>query len=106
LPEARGFWIRGARTTRVLIQREHSAGPLKLRLNSGLIANQLRISTPGWSDSVSLTPKLPGAIEVPVANQSLVTLELAADREFVPRELDPASNDPRTLGIWIEVIEP
>ena len=26
LPEARGFWIRGARTTRVLIQREHAAG--------------------------------------------------------------------------------
>ena len=106
LPEARGFWIRGARTTRVLIQREHAAGPLKLRLNSGLIANRLRISTAGWTDTVPLEPRIPGAIDVPVSDRSLVTLELAADREFVPRTLDPSSRDHRTLGIWVEVIEP
>ena len=106
LPEATGFWIRGARTTRVTIQRSNAAGPLKLRLNSGLIANRLRISTPGWAESVALEPKMPGQIDVPVPDRSLVTLELAADQEFVPRRLDPASRDPRTLGIWIEVIAP
>jgi hypothetical protein len=106
LPEAKGFWIRGARTTRVMIQREHATGPLTLRLNSGLIPNRLRVSMPGWSDSVTLDPKFPGVIAVPVPDRTLVTLEFAADHEFVPRELDPASTDPRTLGIWVEVVEP
>jgi hypothetical protein len=75
-------------------------------LNSGLIANRLRIRAPGWSDTVALEPNVSGAVEVPVRDRSLVTLEFAADREFVPRDLDPTSRDPRTLGIWIEVVEP
>jgi hypothetical protein len=106
LPEATGFWTRGARTTRVTIQRAHPAGPLKLRLNSGLVDNRLRISTPGWSETVSLDAKLPQLIEVPVPDRRLVMLELSAGTEFVPRVLDPESRDPRTLGVWVEVIEP
>jgi len=106
LPEATGFWIRGARTTHVTIQREQRTGPLRLRLNSGLIANRLRISAPGWAESVALEAKMPTEIEVPMADRSLVTLELTADHEFIPRALDPASLDPRTLGIWVEVVAP
>jgi hypothetical protein len=33
-------------------------------------------------------------------------LELSAGTEFIPRILDPESHDPRTLGVWVEVIEP
>jgi hypothetical protein len=75
-------------------------------LNSGLIANRLRISAPGWAESVALEAKMPTEIEVPMADRSLVTLELTADHEFIPRALDPASLDPRTLGIWVEVVAP
>jgi len=106
LPEAAGFWTRGARTARVAIRRTHPAGPLTLRLNSGLIPNRLRIVLPGWSKTVVLEPKIPGTVEIPVDNRALVTFEFTADRAFIPRELDPSSTDPRSLGIWIELVEP
>ncbi len=105
-PEAVGFWVRGRRTTRVTIHRERGDGPLKLRINSGLIRNRLHVSTFGWSHTVSLEPKLPDYLEVPAGNRALITLELTADEEFVPREHDPTSQDLRPLGVWVEVTEP
>jgi hypothetical protein len=104
LVEKSGFWVRGRRSTAVVVQRASAGGPLRLRVNSGLIQNRLRISAAGWSRTIAIQPRLPEEIEVPVDNRSLVTLNLTADMEFVPKDLDPASNDPRPLGIWVEVM--
>ena len=104
LPEKTGFWVRGARRTVVTVHREHASGPLRLRLNSGLIQNRLRITTSGWSKVVVLEPDQPGEVEIPVENRSLATLELAAEFEFVPRTVDPTSKDPRPLGVWVELV--
>ena len=104
LPEKTGFWVRGARRTVVTVHREHASGPLRLRLNSGLIQNRLRITTSGWSKVVVLEPQQPGEVEIPVENRSLATLELAAEFEFVPRTVDPTSKDPRPLGVWVELV--
>jgi hypothetical protein len=104
MPEKTGFWVRGGRRTIVTVHRASAAGPLKLRLNSGLIRNRLRVALDGWSKAVVLEPKLPGEIEIPADGRALVTLELAAEFEFVPRTIDPASNDPRPLGVWVELM--
>jgi hypothetical protein len=73
-------------------------------VNSGLIQNRLRLSTSGWTRTIVLEPRQPQEIEIPVDNRSLVTLDLAAEFEFVPRALDPTSNDPRPLGVWVELL--
>jgi hypothetical protein len=104
LVEKTGFWVRGRRTTQVMVHRAHSSGPLRLRMNSGLIQNRIRVSTSGWSRTLVLQPRQPDEMVIPVENRPLVTLTLTAELEFIPRNLDPASNDPRPLGIWIEVV--
>ena len=104
LPEKTGFWVRGGRRTTVTVHRQRASGPLRLRLNSGLIQNRLRISAPGWSKVVVLEPQQPGEVEIPLENRSLATLDFAAEFEFVPREIDPTSKDPRPLGVWVELV--
>jgi hypothetical protein len=102
--EARGFWVRGERQTRVTIDHANVAAPLKLRVHSGPVANRLHIATGDFERDISLEPLHPIDIEIP-RRQRLVTLALTAAREFVPRQLDPNSNDPRPLGVWIEVAQ-
>ena len=101
-PETNGFWVWGARTTRVTISRPNTEGPLLLRVHSGPIPNQLKVSTFGWSQSVDLPPDSPVDIEVP-AQGNVLTFAFAAAAEFVPREIDPATTDARPLGVWVEV---
>ncbi len=103
MAESSGFWVRGGRTTRVTIVRGRAEGRLRLRINSGLIANRLHVIAPGWSQMVVLAPRLPAELEVPSRDHAIMTLEFAADATFVPRELDSSSSDARPLGVWIEV---
>jgi hypothetical protein len=104
LVEKGGFWVRGRRTTQVMVRRGDRSGPLRLRVNSGLIQNRVRVATSGWARTVVLQPRQPDEIVIPVEGRALVTLRLSAELEFVPQALDPASSDPRPLGIWIEVV--
>ncbi|HXG90669.1 MAG TPA: hypothetical protein VNJ02_20305 [Vicinamibacterales bacterium] len=104
-PEVLGFWVWGARKTRVAIARTDPAVPLTLRVHSGAITNRLHIATFGWAQSVTLQPKLPDVIEIPVGSRRLVVLELSTDLAFVPSQLDPAATDDRQLGAWIEVVK-
>ena len=104
-PEERGFWVRGARDTRVTIDHATVGAPLILRVHSGPIANQLHIFTAGFERDVPLEPHHPQTVEIPAAGRRLVTLALTAAHEFVPRQIEPTSTDPRPLGIWIEVVQ-
>jgi len=102
-PEEAGFWIWGHRRTRVTIARAPTDGPMVLRVHSGPIPNQLHLATFGWRQSVTLQPQMPVDVEVP-GGGPLLTLDLAADDAFVPRDRDPASADVRPLGVWVEVV--
>ena len=105
-PETAGFWVRGGRSTRVTIQREDTTQPLGLRIHSGLIANQLQVSSGGWSQTVALQRELPDQIEIPASDRAILTLDFSASEVFIPREINPNSSDPRPLGVWVEVIRP
>ncbi|MGQ0737308.1 MAG: hypothetical protein ACT4QD_27140 [Acidobacteriota bacterium] len=104
--EATGFWVRGGRTTRLTIHRRQPNEPLRLRVHSGLIANLLRLSMPGWTETRELMPLTPVIVDIPAGDRALVTLELSNDHEFVPMVLDAASSDHRPLGVWVEVLGP
>lgn len=104
-PEEAGFWVRGSRTTRASINRASSAGPLVLKMHSGLIANRLHVSTGAWRRTIPLQRERPEQIEVPSDDRAFVTLELSADDTFIPRDVVATSRDPRPLGVWIEVVK-
>jgi hypothetical protein len=96
--------VRGGRRATVTVHRAAASGPLRLKLNSGLIQNRLRVSAGSWSQTVLLEPKSPSEIEIPLANRSLVTLQLGAALEFRPHDVDPTSEDQRPLGVWVELV--
>ena len=104
-PEADGLWVWGERSTRVTIARPSAGEPIVLRVHSGPQPNRLHVSKFGWRTSVDLQPEVPATIEVPSDGETLVTLQFAADRAFVPRDLDSSSTDTRPLGVWVEVIK-
>ena len=104
-PEEQGFWVRGARRTRVTIDHMNGAAPLVLRVHAGPIANQLHILTAGFERDVYLQPLLRQDVEIPATGNRLVTLALTAANEFIPKDIDPSSTDPRPLGVWIEVVQ-
>jgi hypothetical protein len=104
-PEENGFWVWGARRTRVTVARTPTATPLVLRVHSGPIANRLHVTTFGWTGSVTLPPEAPDRLEIPLEGSGIATLEFAADAAFVPRALDPSATDTRELGVWVEVVQ-
>jgi hypothetical protein len=103
-PERTGFWVAGERRTRVTIERPAGAIPLVLRVHSGPIANRLQATTFGWSHTADLQPRTRQDITLGGAGR-LVTLTVASDRVFVPRDREPGSTDTRPLGVWVEVVQ-
>ena len=85
LPEAAGFWMRGTRT-RASPSSATTAVRSALRVNSGLIANRLRMSTPGWSRIGAAAAEKPDELEIPAGRRTLITLDVSADHVFVPQE--------------------
>jgi hypothetical protein len=105
-PERTGFWVQGERSTLVTIQRDNTTGPLTLRVHSGLIDNRLHVATAGWQSTRALDREQPDVVEIPSGDRRVVTIELSADKAFVPKEVTPSSVDSRPLGVWVEVITP
>ncbi len=103
-PEPSGFWTTGERSADVTIAAPPGrTAPVVLRIHSGSQANRAVITTFGWRREVALVPGEAVEVELPVVAGGVVPLTIATDRGFSPRQFDPASNDPRFLGIWVEI---
>ena len=105
-PERTGFWVQGERATLVTIQHDNATAPVTLRVHSGLIDNRLHVATTGWQTTLALDREQPDVIEIPSGGRRVVTMQLSADKAFVPKEVIPSSVDSRPLGVWIEVTTP
>lgn len=106
-PEPAGFWTVGRRTSDITVATPADRNtPVVLRIHSGGKANHVTFSTFGWSQELSLQPQTPVELTLPTMAGGVVPLRISVDDGFYPRDLDAASNDPRFLGIWIEVSKP
>jgi hypothetical protein len=106
-PEPDGFWTVGRRTSGITVATPPGrTEPVVLRMHSGARANTATFSTFGWSHEVPLVPGEAVELELPTMTGGVVPLTISVADGFSPRELDPASNDARFLGIWIEVRSP
>jgi hypothetical protein len=105
-PEPTGFWTIGGRSAEVTVAvRPAQTTPVVLRIHGGGKANTVTLSTFGWHREYWLVPGQAVEVELPVVAGGVIPLTIAAADGFYPRDIDPASNDPRFLGIWVEVKE-
>lgn len=104
-PEAAGFWIRGRASASVTIAPAVN-GPIRLRLHTGPVANEVRLSAPGRRQTLAFAPDSARQIELaPSGDTGVVPVTLAVRSGFVPADRDPRSTDRRQLGCWIEIVQ-
>lgn len=105
-PEPAGFWTIGQRSAEVTVAvAPDRAAPVVLRIHSGAQANNATITTFGWRRDYALVPGQAVEVELPVVAGGVIPLTLSTDNGFSPRTIDPASKDPRFLGIWVEILD-
>jgi hypothetical protein len=105
-PEPEGFWTIGRRSAGVTVAAPPGrTAPIVLRIHCGGQANHATISTFGWQKSYALVPGTAVDVELPMAAGGVMPLTISTDTGFSPRLMDPASNDSRFLGIWVEVLK-
>lgn len=103
-PEPDGFWVLGARPTRLTFTRDAGAeGPLSIHLRADHVPNRVTLSAPGWTQAIDLQPREPQRVELPPPSRGAVSITVDAATGFVPAEQDPASRDRRRLGVWVTV---
>jgi hypothetical protein len=101
--EPAGFWTRGESPTAVVIDAP-DRNELGLRVRNGAVANRVELSAAEWHSSLSLAPGEVRDVDLPAAAARLLRIQTAAG--FRPADVDPASGDRRTLGVWVEFREP
>jgi len=103
-PEPEGFWTIGERSVEVTVATPPGrTAPIVLRIHGGGWPNSAILSTFGWYRQYSLMPGQTADVELPIVAGGIVPLTISAANGFYPKDLDPASKDPRFLGIWVEV---
>ncbi|MEO8678652.1 MAG: hypothetical protein ABI665_06385 [Vicinamibacterales bacterium] len=103
-PEATGFWTIGDRPNRVTVSGPaDGTTPVVLRMHCGNKANRVTVRTHGWQRSLALVPGVAQDLALPVVPSGVVPLVISTDTGFSPSEADPATRDPRFLGVWIEI---
>jgi hypothetical protein len=102
-PEPDAFWIRGGRTSSVVLDPD-SGSVLRLLLRNAPVENRLRLRSAEWYQDLALAPGEERTVEVPLAaagSAALVRFESSAG--FRPSEMEPGSRDHRYLGVWVRV---
>jgi hypothetical protein len=101
-PEAEGFWVRGGRTTEVVLSQGSSAanrtGTLTLR--NGAAANTVTIQSGAWQEVLALAAGEARVVALPTAD-ALGSWPLTITSASGFRPSDTAGEDRRFLGVWI-----
>lgn len=104
VPEPDGFWVVARRPTQVTFTRDPKAEEnLAIELRTEHIANHVTLEAAGWHHEVELQPREPQRIQLPAPSRGAIAVTFEAASGFVPAELDSASRDRRTLGVWVSV---
>ncbi len=98
--ENAGFWTRGGRTTRLLVDPPNQAQSFTVR--AGPVATHVRISDDDWSWEGDLRAGETATVQPPNTPDPR-PLRVATSASFRPADYDQASRDLRPLGVWMEV---
>ncbi len=102
--ERDGFWTRDRRSASITIAPDPGrTTPAVLRLNSGSQPNTASVTSSGWAWRGALVPGQSVEVALPAATRGVIPVTVAATHSFRPRDVDPASRDPRILGVRVDV---
>jgi hypothetical protein len=103
-PEGGVFWTRGTEEGRVAIVTGGASG-MRLTLHAGPQDGSIDIDADGARQHVELRPDETRDVQIPLTPRaSMVRLTVRAARAFVPAELDPRSDDRRSLGCQVRPV--
>ena len=101
-PERDGMWLRGGRVAEISVVPAPGEMSSAVRINCGSRGNTATLSSSRWKATHSLVPGQVEEVQLPPAEHGVIPLTITATSSYRPRELDPSSRDPRTLGVWLE----
>jgi hypothetical protein len=100
--EPPGTWVAGESSAEFAVAPDPQS-PIQLFLRNGPVANTVSLESAGWHETFTFAPGAEQLVQIPVDHvHRPVPLTVAASHGFRPADLDPASDDVRFLGVWIE----
>lgn len=106
-PEPSGFWVPGARETRLVLAPDGRRGPLSLLLRNAPVENTVTLEFGGRRATIVLEPGEERRIDVPLdPARGAALIGIGASAGFRPSDADPNSRDTRMLGIFVRVLVP
>jgi hypothetical protein len=97
--EPGAIWVRGERTTRVIVHPD-GAAPV-LRLQGGAVANTVTLSARGWEAVVPLGADERREVVLPATALAPAVLSIASASGFRPSDHAAGSSDGRWLGVYL-----
>ncbi len=101
-PEAGGFWTRARRRTAFTVV-SRDASPMSIRVRAGAVPTGVTAIVAGRSQRLHLAAGEQRELVLPPHGGASWRVEVEADAAFVPAAVDPASDDRRELGCWVEI---
>ena len=103
LPEPSGFWVAGARETRVVV-RPDAPGPVAVILHSGAADNAITLESGRWREEIALKPGEERRIDLPIdASAGAALVRIRSSAGFRPSEVNAGSRDTRFLGVFVRM---
>ncbi|MGH9310535.1 MAG: hypothetical protein ACRD1U_14245 [Vicinamibacterales bacterium] len=101
-PEPDGFWVGGARESRVVVQSLVPRNAMPLILRNGPVENTVTLEADGWRRDLRLAAGEERRIDVPLDSaRGGLALRIVSSTGFRPSEHDATSGDERFLGVWM-----
>jgi hypothetical protein len=101
-PEPTGFWTRGDSASRLAVALAPDR-PTALRLRAGPAPATVTTIVDGYVEEVALAPRATRDVTLR-SRHTVASVELVTAGGFVPAQIDPAAQDRRHLGVWVEVV--
>lgn len=103
-PEPDAFWVRGARSSEVVIQPDASRPADSLLVRNGPVDNTVLIATKTWREELRLGPGEERHVSVPQDHAHGATLvRFTTSAGFTPSQVVAGSRDNRHLGVWVRI---
>lgn len=101
-PEPSGFWVAGGREARLLVAQP--GGRLELFLRNAPVENVVTIDVDGERREIAMHGGEEATIGVPRAGPAVdAIVRFRTTSGFRPSRADPANEDLRHLGCWVEI---
>jgi hypothetical protein len=103
--EGDGFWTPGSSTIMLTLASARGSAPV-LAVRAGPVRAAIVFAAQGWRERISLEPNGERRVTLPASKSGMLRVLIETSTGFVPAEIDPASRDRRTLGVWISAPAP